>query len=253
MTDQKQQASGADTSEAPVTSRTTGGAGPNTTAASGLTGEPPAIQEDRHGGAGTDPNAKNAPKPEAAAFADTGPVVEGTGGGLQFERKASGTRAQPRKEQPTTPERAEIIEARRLELEINRTKQNPATVMGAGAAKMSEVGDRVRVMRNAATGWEIATIKYLNEGGGGGTAETDGGEIIALEPGRWEPAMGALLQPDRMAGREEAPPDPMKDASGKSQQEEAKSQQKAARPARARAAKKSAGKKSAKKSAKSTA
>lgn len=184
--------SGAAASRAPVTSRATGGAGP-APAASGLTGKPPKTAAARHGGAGTaNTKAPANVANEALANASTGPVVEHTGGGLAFERQRSGTRAQPTKEQPTTPERAEIVEARRLELEIRKNTPNPASV---AAGEIAKVGDRIRVLRAAATGWEMGTITALSEGGGSGAAELDGGEVVGLEVGKWEPAHGALLAP----------------------------------------------------------
>lgn len=186
--------SGAAASKAPVTGTPTG-AGPDVSGrATTLTGEPPALSGERHGGAALEGAPTPGARPASGQAEDTGPVVENTAGGLQFEHKPSGTRAQPRKEQPTTPERAEIVEARRLEREIQKATPNLA-VAAAGAAKMAKVGDRIRVLRNAASGWEMGSIKYLSEGGAAGAAELDGGETVGLEPGRWEPAVGALAAP----------------------------------------------------------
>lgn len=201
----------------------------------GLTGKPPKTSSARHGGAGTANTAAAANKAnEALARASTGPVVESTAGGLAFERKPSGTRAQPRKEQPTTPERAEIIEAKRLELEIRKNTVNQAH---AAAGLIAKVGDRVRIIRNAATGWEMGTVVHLS--GASGAAELDGGETVGLEPGRWEPAHGALLAPEvserdlkengGLIDRGAA------DAEATRIATEAKTTQRAARPSRARA------------------
>lgn len=175
-------------SGAPRTGTPTG-AGPDVGGTGTLTGQPPAIREERHGGAaltGTPPAGAT-----PAAGAGTGPVVQNTAGGLEFERQRSGTRAQQTKEQPTTPERAEIVEARRLEQEIQKARINPA----AGASRGMKVGDRIRVLRNAASGWEMGTVKYADESGSAASAELDGGEVVGLEPGRFEPAVGALAAP----------------------------------------------------------
>jgi hypothetical protein len=229
MATKSTKSSGAAASRAPATTRAPGASGPPPAGSTTLTGKPPATRTDtKHGGRGT----------------DTGPVVEHTGGGLAFERQRSGTRAQPTKEQPTTPERAEIIEARRLELEINKTKQNPAH---AAVGHEPKVGDRVRVLRAAATGWEMGTIKYYEAGAG--SAELDGGEVVPLELGRWEPFAGALLAPeragdsasfrqdrnaalvpDRRSGERAKAPEGVEDR----RVPEAKSSQKSAKPARAR-------------------
>jgi hypothetical protein len=179
------------TSEAPRTATPTG-AGPDVTG-TGFSGNPPALSDQRHGGAALEGEPPKGATPAAGQAEDTGPVVENTGGGLQFERKPSGTRAVQRKEQPTTPERAEIVEARRLEQEQQRSRQNPATAAGSGAEKAGQIGGRARVLRNAASGWEMGTIR--NVGGGFAMIELDGGEMHGAEPGRWEPAVGALAAP----------------------------------------------------------
>lgn len=138
---------------------------------------------------------KSAKKASGAATAKAPQTV---GGGLARERQPSGTRANPRKKQPTTPERAEIVEAQRLERDIRKNTPNPAADVVGGIKK----GDRIRVMRSAATGWEMGTVTYVAEGGVAGAAELDGGEVVGLEPGRWEPAHGALMP------AENRPPEP---------------------------------------------
>jgi hypothetical protein len=245
-------------SDAPVTGTPTG-AGPDVAGgASSLTGIPPALSEERHGGKALEGKPEPGARPASGQAENTGPVVENTGGGLEFEKKPSGTRAQPRKEQPTTPERAEIVEARRLEREIQRAKVNPASA----ARGASKVGDRIRVLRNAASGWEMGTVTHL--AGAGGMAELDGGEVVGLEAGRWEPAVGALAAPtvderdlrehggtidrqaqDAVANAQEA--GNPRAAAG----QEPKSKQTAARPSRARTeAQKAARRKASKKAAK---
>ena len=177
-------------SEAPTTDTRTG-AGPEVGAGMGGTGEPPNMAKYRHGG-----NAFKAEEAAGSAYdpdqEDTGPVVEGTGGGLQFEHKPSGTRAQPRKEQPTTPERAEIVEARRLEKEMHksRVKANKDT---PGAPKE---GDLVRYYISAASGWGVAKLTGLDETGRGGSAVTEAGMSVPLIDGQWEPAPGRLAMPE---------------------------------------------------------
>ena len=221
-------------SKAPVTTRANAGAGPSVTSGTGMSGESPKLSGERQGGNATKPGGP--PNAANAALADTGPVVEHTGGGLMFEHKPSGSRAQPRKEQPTTPERAEIVEARRLELEINRSKQNQA--YAAGGQSQPKVGDRIRVHRNAASGWEIGSIVHVS--GGSGSAELDGGEVVGLEAGKWESAHGALLEaevsnkdPKARADREQQ--DRVADAT------EARSTQASAKPSRAKVSGKAKG------------
>ena len=177
------------TSKAPTTSRRNAGAGPQVTD-TGLSGQPPEKSpESAEHEKATGAKAQATGTSTAGDSVSTGPVVENTAGGLAFERKPSGTRAEPRAKQPTTPERAEIIEARRLEKEIQQAKVNPAQ---AATGKEAKVGDRVRFLRAAATGWELGTIKMVH--GGGAAVEVDGGEFIGLEAGRWEPADGALVK-----------------------------------------------------------
>lgn len=244
--------SGAAASQAPVGNPT--GTGPDvagSASGAGLTGRPPELAEERHGGKALEGAPPKNVTPQAG---DTGPTREGTGGGLAFERKPSGTRAEPRKEQPTTPERAEIIEARRLEQEIQKAKQNPAS-MARGAGQISKVGDRIRVLRNAASGWELGTIKYLSDGGAAGAAELDGGEVVGLEAGRWEPAVGALAAPtsDERDLKEHGGLIDREAQDQIANQQEAgnpRSAQKSAKPARAKAGAKKAGSKKATKAAK---
>ena len=219
-------------SKAPVTSFRTG-AGPDVSGSGGFTGEAPAIREERHGG---------------TALTDKPAKTDTVGGGLEFERQRSGTRAEPTKEQPTTPERAEVVEGRRLEREIQQAKVNPAS---AAAGQVAKVGDRIRVLRNAASGWEMGTVTHLAKGGASGSAELDGGEEVGLEVGRWEPAVGALAAPtvddrdlkehggtiDRKAQDAEAS---KQEAASPRAAPEAKTSQRSARPSRAKAGAKAA-------------
>lgn len=242
----KEAASGAPRTGTPT------GAGPEV-GGTPFSGRPPALSEERHGGQALVGEPPKGASPAAGQAEDTGPVVENTGGGLSFERKPSGTRSQPRKEQPTTPERAEVVEGRRLEQEIQKSKVNAATDPASGGAAAAKVGDRVRVLRSAASGWELGTIKYLSEGGAAGAAELDGGETVGLETGRWEPAVGALAAPqlDRRDLKSEGGLIDREGQDRAANQAEAmgnavKSAQSQAKPARARASRAKSAKKASK-------